>query len=403
MGSTSLRYETLRDVFRGQRLPLAFVDLEALDANAAYVAGRVRGSGKTVRLGTKSVRCEPLLRRILQSHPAYRGFLTYTVEETTYLADQGHDDFLVAYPTVQPSDLTRLARLTADGKRVIAMVDSAAHLTALAEAGAKAGLTLSACLEVDLAFRPLPGLHLGLRRSPIRTPQQAVALARQAQAMRGVRLEALMGYEGHIAGTRDAVPGRPVHNLLVRAAKAASIRELTQRRAAVVRSLRDAGIQLRIINGGGSGSLASTLRDPSVTEVTVGSGFFAPSLFHHFAEVHYRPSAFFALQVVRKPARRMIACAGGGYVASGPTGTDKAPQAVLPAGLRYLPLEGAGEVSTPLHLPPGCPDLNLGDPIFFQHAKAGELCERFNELHLMQGDRILETVRTYRGDGVNFL
>jgi len=403
MASANQRYETLRDVFRGKRLPLAFIDLEAFDANVAHVVDRAQGSGKTVRLGTKSVRCEPLLRRIIQASEVYRGFLTYTVEETKYLADKGHDDFLVAYPTVQPSDLALLARLTRHGKRITVIVDSLAHLTALSAAGSKVGVTLSACLEVDLAYRPLPGVHLGLRRSPVRTPAQAVELVRRAQGLSGVRLDGLMGYEGHIAGTNDAVPGKALTNALLRAVKAASVRELTRRRGAVVRALREAGVELRLINGGGSGSLISTLQDPSVTEVTVGSGFFAPALFHHFAQVSYQPSAYFALQVVRKPAQDMIACAGGGYVASGPTGSEKAPLPVMPVGLRFLPLEGAGEVSTPLILPQDCPDLNLGDPVFFQHAKAGELCERFNELYLVQGGEIVDSVPTYRGEGMNFM
>lgn len=398
-----MRYETLRDVFRGKRLPLAFIDLQAFDANVAYVAEGVQGSGKTVRLGTKSIRCEPLLRRILDAGPVYQGFLTYTVEETKFLADRGHDDFLVAYPTVQPTDLLLLTRLTGEGKRVSVMVDSHAHLAALGAAGTQAGVTLSACLEVDLAYRPLPGVHLGLRRSPVRTPEQAVDFVRRARDLGGVRVDALMGYEGHIAGTSDALPGRPLQNLFLRAVKAASVRELTRRRGAVVRALREAGVPLRLVNGGGSGSLVTTIQDASVTEVTVGSGFLAPGLFHHFAQVRYQPSAFFALQVVRKPAPAMIACAGGGYVASGPTGPEKAPLPAIPAGLRFLALEGAGEVSTPLILPRDCPDLRLGDPVFFQHAKAGELCERFDSLHLLRDGRIIDAVATYRGEGMNFM
>lgn len=403
MGSATQRYEALREVFRGKRLPLAFVDVRAFDANAAYVIGLAQGSGKTIRLGTKSIRCEPLLRRILEASDIYRGFLTYTVEETAFLAGKGHDDFLVAYPTIQPSDLALLVRLTREGKRVRAMVDSIPHLAALSAAAASAGVILPACLEVDLAYRPLPGTHLGLRRSPIRTPQQAVDLALRTRDLPGVRLDALMGYEGHIAGTADATPGKPLQNGVLRLLKAASVRELTRRRTAIVHALRQAGVDLEVVNGGGSGSLMSTLRDASITEVTVGSGFFAPGLFHHFAHVRYRPSAYFALQVVRRPAPGMIACAGGGYIASGPTGPEKAPLPVLPAGLRYLPLEGAGEVSTPLLLPPRCPSLELGDPVFFQHAKAGELCERFNELYLLQGAEIIGTVPTYRGEGASFL
>jgi D-serine deaminase-like pyridoxal phosphate-dependent protein len=402
---THERYEAWRAVFRGRRLPLAFVDLDAFDANIAYVARQVEGSGKTVRIGTKSVRCEPLMVRIFQlGGPCFRGFLTFTAEETAWLAQKGHDDFLLAYPTVQPNDLRILADLTRAGKTVRTMVDCPEHLEALSRAGKEAGVVISACLEVDLAYRPLGlPIHLGLRRSPIRTPEQALALVEFARRLEGVRIDSLMGYEGHIAGIQDALPGAVLKNWLLRTLKRRSVRELTRRRAAVVRALREAGVELRVVNGGGSGSLISTLRDPSVTEVTVGSGFYAPALFHHFAQVSYRPAAFFALQVVRRPAPGMVACQGGGYVASGPAGPDKAPLPVLPPGLRYLPLEGAGEVSTPLLLPRDCPELRLGDPVFFQHAKAGELCERFNELYLLRGGEIVGQVPTYRGEGGCFL
>ena len=404
MSFTNQRYASLRDIFRGKRLPLAFVDLDAFDANVDYVAKVAQQASKTIRLGSKSIRCEPLMSRILGRSSVYRGFLTYTVEETAYLANQGHDDFIVAYPSLQPSDLKLLAELLRSGNQVSLMVDSLEHLQVLHVAAQEMGVVYSACLEIDLAFRPLGEiLHLGLRRSPIRTPDQALELIRGASALEGVQIDCLMGYEGHIAGVSDSVPGQYFKNALMRTLKKASVRELTARRQSVVQAIKDEGIKLRLVNGGGSGSLVSTLADDSVTEVTVGSGFYASGLFHHFTEVQYQPAAFFAIQVVRKPAPGMIACQGGGYVASGPTDNSKAPLPVMPTGLKYLPLEGAGEVSTPLILPEDCPTLDLGDPIFFQHAKAGELCERFNELYLLQAGQIVDVVKTYRGAGMNFL
>ena len=99
----------------------------------------------------------------------------------------------------------------------------------------------------------------------------------------------------------------------------------------------------------------------------------------------------------------MVTCQGGGYMASGPTDASKAPLPVMPVGMDYLSLEGAGEVQTPLRLRKGTPKIALGDPVFFQHAKAGELCERFNELYLLQGEKIVDVVKTYRGEGMNFL
>lgn len=400
------QYFAYRDALRGQRLPLAFVDLDAFDANADTVRRTVAATGKTVRLGTKSLRCQPLLRRIFQrGGEHFRGLLTFTVEESCWLGQKGYDDMIVAYPTVQPSDLALLAEMRRAGARVMLMADHIEHLRALSAAGQREGVEMLACLEVDMSYRPagLRQVHLGLRRSPLRTPEEALTLVEQARRLPNLRINSLMGYEGHIAGLPDDLPNKRLNNLLMRFLKSRSIREFTPRRDAVIQALRAHGVELEVVNGGGSGSLVSTLKDPLVTEVTVGSGFYCPALFHHFREVRYRPAAFFAVQVVRIPASGMVTCLGGGYVASGAVGPDKLPRPTLPVGLQYLPLEGAGEVQTPLVLPPGCPELALGDPVIFQHAKAGELCERFDELLLVQSGAVVGRVPTYRGEGKTFL
>ncbi len=405
MAFTNSRYETLRDLFKDQRMPLAFVDLDAFDANVEYVAAIAKGTGKFIRIGTKSLRCLPLMERVLtHSSLVFRGFLTFTMEETAFLADRGHDDFILAYPTVQPSDMKILAWIISKGKQVSVMVDCPRHLDVLNEAAQKYGMIFHACMEIDMAYRPLgsDSLHLGLRRSPIRTPEQALELVRHAKTLSNVVIDSVMGYEGHIAGTNDDYPNQGFKNFFLRALKNASVRELTQRRAAVVGAIRSEGVELKTVNGGGSGSLVSTLADDSVTEATIGSGLYASGLFHHFKEVKYQPSAFFALQVVRIPKSGMVTCAGGGYIASGAVEKSKLPLPVMPLGLKYVDLEGAGEVQTPLVLQ-GLPRLHIGDPVFFQHAKAGELCERFNELTLIQGGKIIDKVKTYRGEGFAFL
>lgn len=399
-------YTTYRTAISGERLPLAFVELECFDENIDIVRQKAAGTKRTIRIGTKSLRCEPLTRRIFdRGGTSFRGLLTFTVEETAWLAQKGYDDMIVAYPTCQPSDLALMAQMTRAGKRVMLMVDSLTHLQVLSQAGQAAGVIILACLEIDMAYRPLgtDTVHLGLRRSPLRTPAQALDLVRAAKQLPNVRINSIMGYEGHIAGTSDNTPGKRLNNALMRFIKRRSINEFSARRDAIVTALRNEGLNLEIINGGGSGSLVSTLADPLVTEVTVGSGFYCSALFHHFKEVQYHPAAYFATQVVRIPAPGMVTCLGGGYVASGAIGPEKLPAPVLPPGLRYLPLEGAGEVQTPLQLPKDCPELNLGDPVIFQHAKAGELCERFSELALIQNGRIIGRIPTYRGEGQTFL
>ncbi|MCP4666185.1 MAG: amino acid deaminase/aldolase, partial [Deltaproteobacteria bacterium] len=215
----------------------------------------------------------------------------------------------VAYPTLQASDMALAAETARKTAFFSMVVDSRAHLEALAAAGREAGINIGVCLDIDLSYRPAGGrVHLGVRRSPIRTESEAVALAAHAAALDGVAVNAAMGYEAQIAGVGDAIPGQGGKNRILRGVKRLSVRELTRRRQAVVGRLKSKGHDIQVVNGGGSGSLVSTGADPSVTEVTAGSAFYAPGLFHHFQEVLFQPSAFFALQVVRRPAHGIVTC-----------------------------------------------------------------------------------------------
>jgi D-serine deaminase-like pyridoxal phosphate-dependent protein len=211
-----------------------------------------------------------------------------------------------------------------------------------------------------------------------------------------------MAYEAQLAGLPDDEPGARLASWLKRALKGASRPDVVSRRAAVVDALRRVGLPPIVVDGGGSGSVDFSASDPTLTEVAAGSGFLASHLFDSFAELDVLPAAFFALQVVRRPARGLVTCHGGGFVASGAVGADRLPCPVYPAGLSLTRFEGAGEVQTPLRVPSGVA-LGLGDPVFFRHAKAGELAEHFNEYLLVRGDRVVGRAPTYRGLGRCFL
>ena len=340
------------------------------------------------------------MRRVL-AHPGFRGVMAYTAAEAAFLVDAGFDDVLVGYPTVEPSEVAEVLTRVAKGANVTLMVDDEAQVARLDAMAKDAGTTLPLCLDVDMSSR-LPGLHFGVHRSPIRTPDRALALARAIRSRSHVRLVGVMGYEAQIAGLPDAVASRPAWNRLVRALKRRSTRELTARRCSVVDALRADGHELRFVNGGGTGSLETTALDPSVTESTAGSGFYAPGLFDEFARFRHRPAAGFALPIVRLPAPGLFTCHGGGYVASGAAGADKLPKPYLPEGATLLAQEGAGEVQTPVRYE-GDARLAIGDPIFFRHAKAGELCERFDALVLLSKGEVVGQAFTYRGLGKTFV
>ena len=397
-------YETYKNLFQTHRFPLAFVDLDKFDRNIAYVAGTQANTGKTIRVASKSIRCLDLLQRVFEKgRGVFQGILAFTMEEAAFLNDNGLDDIIVAYPSVQPSDMAIFAQKIRCGAKISLVVDCLDHLKVLSATGEKEGLVLPLCLDIDMSYRPLDlSAHMGVRRSPVHSVTQALALARAANNHPGVKITAVMGYEAQIASMNDNYPAKGFKNKLIRLFKQQSVKELTHRRKMIVDKLKAEGLALTVVNGGGSGSLISTGRDSSVTEVTAGSAFFAPGLFRYFHEVAFEPAAFFALQVTRIPAPGMVTCQGGGYVGSGEVNVNRLPWPVMPQGLEYLPMEGAGEVQTPLKLPKDCP-LALGDPVFFQHAKAGELCERFNQLYLVKKNKIIGSTPTYRGQGYSFL
>jgi D-serine deaminase-like pyridoxal phosphate-dependent protein len=374
--------------------PFAVVDLDAFDANAADL---LRRAGDTaVRLASKSVRCRALQRRALDA--GLRGQLCFTLPEALWLADQGFDDLVVAYPTADRAALHALAHGPHRGA-ITVMVDSRAHLELVEGAG---GGPVRVCLDVDASWWPMRGrIRIGVKRSPVRTAQQAAALAADAVARPGIELVGLMSYEAHIAGVGDAPPGRRAYGTAIRAMQRASARELAGRRAAVVAAVR-AVRDLEFVNGGGTGSIERTAAEAAVTEVTAGSGLYGPTLFDAYRAFDVRPAALFALPVVRKPSPATATVLGGGYLASGAAGADRLPRPVLPPGLRLARAEGAGEVQTPV-LGPAARDLALGDRVWFRHAKAGELCERFASLHLVRGEQIVDEVPTYRGEGQTFL
>jgi D-serine deaminase-like pyridoxal phosphate-dependent protein len=210
-----------------------------------------------------------------------------------------------------------------------------------------------------------------------------------------------MAYEGQISGVGDLPPGRRLRGVAIRFMQRRSAAELARRRAAAVAALREVA-PLEIVNGGGTGSLEWTAAEEAVTEVTAGSGFYAPAQFDHYSRFSLTPAAGYALPIVRKPSPRVATALGGGYLASGPGDAGRLPVPWLPPGLALDPEEGAGEVQTPLS-GAAAENLEIGDRVYLRHAKAGELCERFDSLHLVEGGEIVDVVPTYRGDGRTFL
>ena len=391
-------YEEMESIFAGVDAPFALVDLDAMWSNGQEMLARAQST--PIRVASKSVRCRALLAEMIE-RPGFRGLMTFTLPESLWLHGHGFDDLLLAYPTADRGALAELGRLET-GRTPILMVDSVDQLDYIDSAAGPGRAPIRVSIEVDVGWWPLGGrVKVGAKRSPVRTPEHAQALGREIAARPRFELAALMGYEAHIAGLGDHPLGKRMQAPLIRLMKRRSAAEIAERRAAVVAAVREVA-PVPIVNGGGTGSVHLTRREPVITEITAGSGFFAPTLFDRYADFELTPAAMFAMSVVRKPSGGVATLLGGGYHASGAAGLDRLPAPYLPRGLRLDPQEGAGEVQTPV-LGATAASLRIGDRVYLRHAKAGELCERFDKLYLVQGDRVVDEVPTYRGEGKAFL
>jgi D-serine deaminase-like pyridoxal phosphate-dependent protein len=354
------RYDT---AFADLAPPFAFVDLDAMWTNSRRML--TRAGGKPIRIASKSLRCKQLVRRILSSDPGYRGQLCFTLPEAIWLNDEGLDDLVVAYPATDRDALAQLATITAQAPDTapVIMVDSTEHLDVIDRVVPAAKAEIRVCLDFDASWWIAKGkLKIGAKRTPVHTPAQARALAERIVAHPKTKLVGIMCYEGHIAGTADVVPGNPIKTAVIGRMQRTSYDELRTRRAEAVEQVRQVA-ELEFVNAGGTGDLERVATEPAMTAVTA---------------------------------------LGGGYLASGAGAKDRMPKPYLPEGLSLDSLEGTGEVQTPL-TGAAAASLRLGDKVYFRHAKAGELCERFDRLYLVAGEQVVDELPTYRGDGKTFL
>jgi D-serine deaminase-like pyridoxal phosphate-dependent protein len=378
--------------------PFGVISLAALAHNAHSMLDRANGT--TIRVASKSVRVRQVLDAVL-ALPGYRGVLAYTLPEALWLAGTGISDVVVGYPTADRAAIAALAADDSLASRITLMVDSTDQLDLIDSVTAPgARTTIRVCLELDASWNSRLLGHIGTWRSPVHSAADARTLATRIVARPGFALVGMMAYEGQVAGLADHPAGKPLMGAAIRWIQRQSVRELAERRALAVAAVRSVA-ELEFVNGGGTGSLETTSAEDAVTEIAAGSGLFGPHLFDNYTRFRPAPAAAFALPVVRKPTPDKATILGGGWVASGPPASDRLPRPVWPEGLNLVAREAAGEVQTPV-TGSAAARLRVGDRVWWRHTKAGELSEHLNEFALIDDDRIVAMLPTYRGEGKAF-
>lgn len=386
--------------------PVLALDLGALEHNIADL--KRRAGGVPIRVASKSLRVRSVIDNIL-GRDGFAGVLAYDVSEAHWLAvESGITDVLLGYPSAKRGALAALFADETACERVTLLVDDVAQLDIVdAVLAPDKRPTVRIAIDLDASLRAVAGhVHVGVRRSPIHSVEQARKLAQAIASRPGFRLVGAMSYEAQVAGVGNEVAGKRLMNTAVQAMQAVSMRELRHRRGKAIAAMAEVA-DLEFVNGGGTGSLEETAKDSAITDIAAGSGFFGGHLFDTYKHFQPAPALSFGLDVLRRPNDEIVTCAGGGWIASGPPGPDRLPKPVWPADLQFVGTEAAGEVQTPLQ-GQAAATLSVGDRVWFRHTKSGEVCERSESVALIERDadgraEVVDVVPTYRGEGKCFL
>ncbi|MBT3983117.1 MAG: hypothetical protein HOE90_17320 [Bacteriovoracaceae bacterium] len=397
-------YEKLSSLNKKIAFPALFVDLNIVDQNIEnYTSYAIRYS-KTLRLATKSIRNIWLIKYILKRSNVFEGVMCYSVHEAQHLFDNGIDDLLIAYPQIDFDSLAGLLDLAKKGANFSMACDHSEQLSIIDKywnefAGDLPPFPL--CLDLDVSLRPLPFVHIGALRSSIVDIAGLKACIEKVNSLNNLKIKGILTYEAQIASLQDQSPFTVLLNPIKKLIKSWAIKDVKKKREEITKYLKVSGIQYDYYNGGGSGSLPYTSKEPWISEVTVGSGLLESHIFDYISDNKNRPAIVFGLNITRRPKKGVVTCQSGGFIASGEMGKDKFPLPYRPVGMKYIPMEMAGEVQTPLS-GPWADKLSVGDPVFFRPSKAGEIAERFNLYHFLRDGEVESSASTYRGDGKAF-
>lgn len=171
--------------------PALVIDLAVVERNLARMAGYVKQHGLSLRPHTKTHKSLFMARRQLE-HGGATGLTVAKAGEAEVMA-QASPELYLAYPALDRPRLRKLADLARRGVNLRVGLDSAFAADAFAEAARAAGVTFGVLVDLDV----------GYHRTGVPTPHAALELARHVASRRGLRLDGLMLYPGHLMHAQD--------------------------------------------------------------------------------------------------------------------------------------------------------------------------------------------------------
>jgi len=313
--------------------PALVIDLDAHERNLRRVADYFAARPCDLRPHVKTHKCSTIARR--QVEMGAIGVTCAKVGEAEAMADGGITSILIANQVTAASKIQRLAALAGRCELMVAL-DDVNNARAIGQAATQAGTTVGVLVEIDTGMR-----RCGLAPDPA----QAVAFAKAVLPVDGLRFRGLMGYEGHTVMIEDDAERR---------AKAS---EAGRQLGACAQAVRDAGIDVQIVSGGGTGTYDISGDSGVFTEIQAGSYVFMDARYHGIQPE--LETALFMVSTVVSLARGDLVTLDCGMKSL--THEFGQPPVVSPSGLGPV---GLSEEHGRCAIEGGTCDLKLGDQVW---------------------------------------
>ncbi|MBR0800302.1 DSD1 family PLP-dependent enzyme [Bradyrhizobium jicamae] len=226
--------------------PCLIVDLDALERNIRKMGDYAKAHNMRHRAHGKMHKSVDILR-LQQELGGAVGVCCQKVSEAEVFARAGVDDILVSNQVRDPAKIDRLARLPRYGARVTVCVDDPKNIAELSAAARKHGTTLECFVEIDCG------------RCGVRTPPEAVAIAKSVDAALNLRFAGIQAYQGatqHLDKYED---------------RQAKLNAGLARVKDVVEALKAEGLEPELVSGGGTGSYCFESNSGVYNELQCGS------------------------------------------------------------------------------------------------------------------------------------
>ena len=253
--------------------PVLIVDLDRLESNIAEMAGYCYRFGTAWRPHSKANKCPEIAQ--LQIDAGARGVTCAKLSEAEMMVANGIGDILLANQMASAQKQQRLAEVQKQG-RVIGIVDTAQVLEPMSNAADQAGTTIPILIDVDI----------GMARTGCQPGAEVVRLAEVIAGKKGLRLEGIMGYEGHTIDIASASEKE--------SACSQALESLILSRDALSAS----GFRCDIVSAGGTGTYAITAAFEGITEIQAGGGIFMDAMYRDKCQVQDLGFALTILAIV---------------------------------------------------------------------------------------------------------